>query len=222
MARLVAANLKRIRQERGLGFAELARRLAAAGHPVADTALMKTEKGERRASVDDVAALAVVLGTTPNRLMLPGMDTEPPDDDEPAPWGKEPPSAVWAWATGEVPLGRPPASSATERRARGAEITFSRENRQHLWNAAPAPAPPSPEVAAAQAYALAGLGGFVAASLAAGLATADVRAAVEGALITALVSPPTSSAGPLIEVTGDRVTVWMSSPDSPGRQEATE
>lgn len=220
MARLVAANLKRIRQERGLGFAELARRLAAVGHPVADTALMKTEKGERRASADDIAALAVILGTTPNRLMLPGMDTEPPDDDDPAPWGKEPPSAVWAWATGEVPLGRAPASSAAERRARGAEMTFSRENRQHLWNAPQPAPPPSPEAAAAQAYALAGLGGFVTASLAAGLTTADIRAGVEGAIITALASPPAPSAVPQIEVTGDRVTVWMSSPDSPGRQEA--
>ena len=103
-ARLIAANLRRVRQERGLGYAELARRLRAIGHPVADTALLKTEKGDRKATVDDLVALAVALGTTPNRLLLPGLDDDPLEG-EPAPWGKETPLSLWAWATGELPLG---------------------------------------------------------------------------------------------------------------------
>jgi transcriptional regulator with XRE-family HTH domain len=217
-ARLVAANLRRVRQERGLSYAELARKLAAIGHPVADTALLKTEKGDRRASVDDLAALAVALEVTPNRLLLPAVGDAPEGDDLP-PWGKEAPLSLWAWATGEVPLGRAPASAATERRDRGAEVTFSRQNRQHLWNP-PVPAPPPTSGAAvARTFSRTGLAAFVQDAFAAGLTTGDIRATVEGALARALVNPD-PTAPPRIEVGDGRVTVWTSPPDPDDEQEA--
>jgi transcriptional regulator with XRE-family HTH domain len=70
----MAANLKQIRQERGVSYAELGRRLRALLHPILDTGIMKIEKGERRVDVDDLVALALALGVTPNRLILPDMD----------------------------------------------------------------------------------------------------------------------------------------------------
>jgi transcriptional regulator with XRE-family HTH domain len=57
----VARNIRILRQYRNLSYAELARRLAAAGHPILDTGLMKLEKGDRRVDVDDLTALAEAL-----------------------------------------------------------------------------------------------------------------------------------------------------------------
>lgn len=217
-ARLVAANLRRVRQERGLSYAELARKLAAIGHPVADTALLKTEKGDRRASVDDLAALAVALEVTPNRLLLPWAG-DSPGDGEPPPWGKEPPLSLWAWATGETLLGRPPADAGTGRAARGAEVAFSRENRQQHWNAPAPAAPPSRDAATARVFAVTGLTAFTLGAFAAGLSTADIRAAVESALTAALITPDPAALSPRIEVADGRVTVWTTPPGSPGKQE---
>jgi len=125
-----AGNLRRLRQERGLSYAELSRRLTAIGHPIVDTSLLKIEKGD----VDDLVALAVVLGTTPNRLILP--PGEPEHSTEPYELTAaitETPLALWAWATGEVPLGRLPSSATTDRQTRAEESAFSRENRPQHW-----------------------------------------------------------------------------------------
>jgi transcriptional regulator with XRE-family HTH domain len=219
-ARLVAANLKHIRQERGLGFAELARRLDAAGHHVADTALMKTENGTRRATVDDLAALAVALGVTPNRLLLPPADGSGPEDGEPAPWGKEPARSLWAWATGEIPLGHPPASAKTSRAERGGEVAFFRENRGQHWNAPPPPPPASAGAAANQVLALNGLAALVQVAFGAGYTTADIRGIIESALLAALLHPDPASATVRIGVSEGRITIWNDLPGSPGEQEA--
>ncbi|HMH93697.1 MAG TPA: helix-turn-helix transcriptional regulator [Streptosporangiaceae bacterium] len=221
-ARLVAANLRRIRQEQGLSYAELARRLAAIGHPVGDTALLKTEKGDRRASVDDLVAFAIALGTAPGRLLLPPMDIDHlADEYELTPQVKETPPLLHAWAAGEVPLGSLPVSARSDRAARGAEVVFSRENRPHHWNA-PAPAVPEPGEAAARVFAVTGIAAFIQEAFISGLSTADIRAAVEGALATALLIPDPASASVRIEVDEGRVTVWTGPPDSPGSPEAQE
>ncbi len=62
-------NLARIRKMRGLSYAELARRLAQAGHPIVDTSLLKIEKGDRRIDVDDLAALAAALEVSAAMLL---------------------------------------------------------------------------------------------------------------------------------------------------------
>jgi transcriptional regulator with XRE-family HTH domain len=103
-----AANLKQIRQQRGVSYAELARRLRSLLHPILDTGIMKIEKGERRIDVDDLVALALALGVTPNRLILPDVDFPGVTTGymlTPAVAG--PPVALWQWAQGERHPGIP-------------------------------------------------------------------------------------------------------------------
>lgn len=103
-----AANLKQIRQERGVSYAELGRRLKALLHPILDTGIMKIEKGDRRVDVDDLVALALALGVTPNRLILPDVDLPGITTGyalTPAVAGT--PVALWQWAQGERHPGIP-------------------------------------------------------------------------------------------------------------------
>ena len=100
----VAGNLRGTRRE--VSTYELERRLRDIGWPIASSGITRIESGERRVSVDDVVALAVVLGVTPNQLMFPAMASRPgvtygvplvgtvvaQDTD------------IWAWATGDSPL----------------------------------------------------------------------------------------------------------------------
>jgi transcriptional regulator with XRE-family HTH domain len=67
----VAANVKRLREDKRLGLRTLASRLADAGRPLTHTALDKIERGTRRVDVDDLMALAVALGVSPLRLLMP-------------------------------------------------------------------------------------------------------------------------------------------------------
>ena len=129
-----AANLKQIRQERGVSYAELARRLRTLLHPILDTGIMKIEKGERRVDVDDLVALALALGVTPNRLILPGVT---PADMAigymltPAVAGN--PVALWQWAQGERHPGIP--TEGAHSWLGGGEnpdLTFALDNRPYL------------------------------------------------------------------------------------------
>jgi transcriptional regulator with XRE-family HTH domain len=224
VARRVAENLRRVRQERGLSYAELARRLEGTGHPIRDTGLLKIEKGDRGVGVDDLAALAVALGTTPNRLLLPDMGRGAPDDGQIAPGVKHSAGRLWAWASGEAPLGRSPASPSDDPENRGEEFVFSRENRQHLWNA-PAPAAPSSRAeAASRVFAVTGITALIQEAFIAGLSTTDIRATVEGAIMAALLIPDPAKASARIEIADGRVTVRTCPPgeSSPGPPEAME
>jgi transcriptional regulator with XRE-family HTH domain len=200
-----AENLRRVRQERGLSYAELSRRLRGIGHPILDTSLLKIEKGDRRIDVDDLVALAVALEVTPNRLLLPDMDAERGSDkDQVTPAVQETPPALWAWATGEVPLGQPPATASADRAARGREVVFSRENRPQHW------APSAPPRTPGQGLTLTGLVAFAADAFRQGVSTSDIRAAVEGAIVTVLSSFTPGAGITKIEVTEDgEVTVRM-------------
>jgi transcriptional regulator with XRE-family HTH domain len=103
-----ARNLKQVRQERGVSYAELSRRLKALLHPILDTGIMKIEKGERRVDVDDLVALALALGVTPNTLILPGLDIPGMTVTyalTPAVAGNW--VALWQWAQGERHPGIP-------------------------------------------------------------------------------------------------------------------
>jgi transcriptional regulator with XRE-family HTH domain len=71
----VGANVKRLREERNLGLRALAGRLADAGRPLTHTALDKIERGTRRVDVDDLMALAITLGVSPLRLLMPYTNT---------------------------------------------------------------------------------------------------------------------------------------------------
>jgi transcriptional regulator with XRE-family HTH domain len=79
-SRAVAANLRRLRRERGLSYAELSRRLASLGWPIQDTGLLKAEAGQRRIDVDDLVALASVLGAETADLLSGSPGAKSPDD----------------------------------------------------------------------------------------------------------------------------------------------
>lgn len=58
----VAANVRRIRSERGLTIEQLADLVRSSGHQMAAATLGKIERGERRVDVDDAVGLAMALG----------------------------------------------------------------------------------------------------------------------------------------------------------------
>jgi transcriptional regulator with XRE-family HTH domain len=67
--RQVSENVRRIRLAHEISLRELSAMLAEYGRPILPSGLLKIEHGERRVDVDDLVALAEVLGTTPTRLL---------------------------------------------------------------------------------------------------------------------------------------------------------
>jgi transcriptional regulator with XRE-family HTH domain len=100
----VMVNVKQLREDRRLSYKDLSARLASLGRPIPVLGLSRLEKGERRVDADDLVALAVALGCTPNRLLLP--DLGPLEDQvfEVTPGEFHKGARLWAWATGEQPL----------------------------------------------------------------------------------------------------------------------
>lgn len=98
----VRENIKRIREEQKVGYRELSERLKGIGRPIHEIGLARIEKGKRRVDADDLVALAIALGVSPNRILLPE------DADNGAAeltagvtateW------SAWKWAEGEWPL----------------------------------------------------------------------------------------------------------------------
>jgi transcriptional regulator with XRE-family HTH domain len=174
----VAANLRRLRLEAGLTTAEVSRRMSAAGQPVLDTGVIKTEKDDRRVDVDELVAFAVILGCSPNLLLLPRLPPRGiPADCELTPGQPSvDAAAAWAWATGEKPL--PNGESS-----RG-EAEFVTANRpQHFggghWRLGQG-------VTVAYAAAEAKLSDAIHGALEAGVTTAELRSIFEQALVRAL------------------------------------
>lgn len=96
----MATNLRRLRGE--MTYAELSRRLEALDRPIPPLGLRRMEAGERRADVDDLMALALVLGVSPLALLLPCGE-----QDEGAEVGNMSfrHDELWQWAMGDRPLG---------------------------------------------------------------------------------------------------------------------
>lgn len=94
----VRDNIQRLREAQHLTFAELSRRLEAVGNPIPPLGLRRIEAGERKVDVDDLAALAVVLGTVPNYLLMPATNT---GNEDATVTGMKTVSAfeVWQWLT---------------------------------------------------------------------------------------------------------------------------
>lgn len=84
-AEAVRRNVRELRETIGLTYAELSRRLDAKGHSLAVLALRRIEDGERRITVDDLCALASVLGVSPNALLHPARLVRHADDA----WSRE-------------------------------------------------------------------------------------------------------------------------------------
>ena len=194
----VAANLRRIRREREITTAALAKRLAALGHPIADTGITKIEKGMRGVDVDDLTALALALEVTPNRLLLPEMDVADVDAHHMiTPGILHQSRQLWAWATGEVPFGYMPASVADDPDTRGAQVVFNRENQPHHWVAGIGEGFPglfNADTGRLQGAAITALSAVVLQAFQAGLSTADIRDAATAAITAALVHPQLDAA----------------------------
>ncbi|WP_208766958.1 helix-turn-helix domain-containing protein [Kitasatospora cineracea] len=93
---------------------------------------MNIERGDRRVDVDDLVALALALGVSPNRLLLPDVASGAIVDL--APNYVAQPDQAWAWATGDAPLANPWAGplgqeSEDDRIRRAGE--FAAANRLH-------------------------------------------------------------------------------------------
>ncbi|MFE3522223.1 helix-turn-helix domain-containing protein [Streptomyces sp. NPDC059161] len=98
----VAANVRRLRAQLGLTTQQLAERLTPLGRPIIANAITKIEQGRRRVDVDDLMALSIALGVTPNTLLLPhevGGEHQPTAMPEPVPQ-----ASLWYWADGTLPL----------------------------------------------------------------------------------------------------------------------
>lgn len=217
----VAAAVLRIRRERGLSYAELARRLATLGHPILDTGLMKIEKGHRRVDVDDLMALAVALDVTPNLLLLPQADFKNPRETVALTPGAEEvrTTDAWAWAYGERPLGSKPASFTNDEPAR-AELEFVAENRRYYavggfgwlgsvsgWlNAATEQGTDKPKGVSAKVQGSGLIAGVILGAYTRyGLDTSDIRAAAESAVMAAIVEEDPRE----VERGLDEVLAWL-------------
>ncbi|MFI2714848.1 helix-turn-helix domain-containing protein [Streptomyces collinus] len=111
--RTVAANVKRLREARGLTLRALSAELKERGRPLSADALNKIENGAqadgravRRVDVDDLVALSAALGVGPLALLLP-VDTEA--NDTIGVTGTAPVSSLsaWQWGIGEGPIELP-------------------------------------------------------------------------------------------------------------------
>lgn len=105
-----------------MSFRELAERLNEQGRPIDGPGVFKIEHGFRRVDVEDLLALAVALGCSPNRLLLSAEA-----DDEPVTLTSATTTTrrdAWRWATGEAPL--PPRNLDFDH-----AFAFERENAPH-------------------------------------------------------------------------------------------
>jgi transcriptional regulator with XRE-family HTH domain len=129
----VAYNVRRLRQQQGLTFKDLSGRLEQLGRPIPVLGLSRLERGERRVDADDLVALAVALGCSPNTLLLPEIELSGLISIEDPLTSKHRARVedMWAWATGEVPLGERAASANDDEAARRAEVEFLLVNRPH-------------------------------------------------------------------------------------------
>lgn len=91
--------MRRFREKRRLGYAELSRKLAEMGRDIPPLGLRRIEAGERRVDVDDLVALALALDVSPLALLLPA-DTSSLVAGRP-PWDVE---SIWLWASGSRAL----------------------------------------------------------------------------------------------------------------------
>lgn len=106
----VARNIRRIRLARGLAYTELSERLALLEREIPTWGLRKIESGGRRVDVDDLMAMASVLGVSPATFLMPARNDDgsvvQAGDIVPITGWLKPITArwVWGWLTAGQPL----------------------------------------------------------------------------------------------------------------------
>ncbi|MEU3340695.1 helix-turn-helix transcriptional regulator [Streptomyces sp. NPDC006668] len=108
-SRHVAANVKRLREARGLSTTRLAAAVEELGQSIPATGITRIEKGQRRVDSDDLVALALALNVAPIALLLPprwGSDTV-----ELTPTVEVSAQVAWLWAQGEAPAAEAPSNT---------------------------------------------------------------------------------------------------------------
>jgi transcriptional regulator with XRE-family HTH domain len=101
----VAEAVRRFRRGGEVTTAKLSGRLTALGQPIPDTSITKREAGTSRVDVDDLMALALALGVTPNTLLLPEVSyLGSADTHHLTPAASGTAEELWQWAQGETPL----------------------------------------------------------------------------------------------------------------------
>lgn len=86
----VRANIRSLRDRERISGAELSARLKKIGRPIPPLGIQRIEAGSRRVDTDDLVALAVALGVSPIRLLMPESAEV---DDQVVQTGREPESA---------------------------------------------------------------------------------------------------------------------------------
>ncbi|MDG9673024.1 helix-turn-helix transcriptional regulator [Micromonospora sp. DH14] len=99
----VARNLQQLRKDRKLTVRALSARLGKLGRPILPSGITKIEDNSRRVDVGDLVALALALGVTPDRLLLP-VDAAVDQDVPLTPAVAARQFQLWAWARAESPL----------------------------------------------------------------------------------------------------------------------
>lgn len=99
---MLRRNIKRQRRALDYTYVEMSRLLGEIGRPIPPTGLRRIEGGQRRVDADDLVAIAIVLETNPNMLLLPPVrGTHARSDLTGAPG--ETTETTWGWAVGEYP-----------------------------------------------------------------------------------------------------------------------
>jgi transcriptional regulator with XRE-family HTH domain len=102
----VTHTVRRLREERRLGYAELSRMLAEIGRDIPPLGLRRIESGERKVDVDDLVALAFVFDVSPLALLLPTEASSLTSQGETYSFEQ-----IWSWGLGAQPLPREAAPS---------------------------------------------------------------------------------------------------------------
>jgi transcriptional regulator with XRE-family HTH domain len=117
----LARNVKQLREDRKLTIRDLAGKMTEdLGRKILPSGIVKIEQGERGVDADDLVALALALGVTPNRLLLTG--GVPDESVALTPTQQASAVSAWWWATGQQRL--PGAFAVSDQQ-------FGAENRPH-------------------------------------------------------------------------------------------
>lgn len=106
VGRQLIDNLRELLEARGLSFRRASAALEELGRPIPPLGLSRAMEGKRRIDVDELVALAILLGVNPSALLLP-RHAAPNEDIELTPEVQQPAGPTWAWADGKIPLPGP-------------------------------------------------------------------------------------------------------------------